>query len=1003
MLAANNTSTATQQPTNKVIDRLALLMQARRMVAQLKRCFVELDGVTDASRKDTITIVQSAQLTCKLIVERCTPTHYAFEEVLQVLSQCARYLDGVATPIMAIAEAKKALVLARHSFEKCVEKYDGKDFFNTKRKLIRDLYQKILADPEYLSTIKPDDIQKESADLGFALECYRLGLLLQEMDPTVAKNAFVTAISTCKSLRFLPSPFLEDYNQFNLLFTAYQQVEKSNAPKKLSGIEQFDLANKITSTGVESFMQSKGLLKTAMRIIQEDFATMDVAATSMPVLLFHFRFFALIILAQVRLQKKYIAQMDAYLEQAKNNKVKAWGKVIEVSAQNRDAPNVGYDALMSGLTGFVPVNPHLPEPITQHEPRLVCMLETQLFTLGSMYERKLLSHDREKLQQAIDLSRFLMWFIKAAPKILERTREYVKEWKFATEETAASLELITKLHKDVLAMQQALLKTIAEKDENTHKKIRFRKQKPKAKVKIKKARYPNVNEEEVSRPDVQSHPQQEVEESMLSLQPLNLSQEQKPVSSTSVHTMEDRLKRLLFRQFNNQRQQQLAELQEQKLQQDELYRKDQEQKRQQLELQLARNIQKIESKDEHLEKQYQATCQRAALLRKQLEREPPQFYQGAFAMIQNAVQEFVTKQFTHKNKIIYYAAVGGYVRLALGYDAILHDVDFIASLEADEALETEIIVDNHKIKLDIIPQPLLHDQKGLEQDAKGRDFTFCALYLDHDGLRLKKVTPKDVLDPTGHGLEDLKNGILRTVEEALALPDDASQEKAAMASLAKDPKRIIRAALFMGRGMCPTRALFIALNKSQELIKPWLTEFDTHKKYRNKFKYLCRKLSYGNPFNTFNYLCEWGMIDTLFPEFKSDIKNPQIKKELEKIPEPNFYKFLATLCFHHVSNDPTLRIKLDAIKTREIDRTIECEAATALAFFVEKNPILLHVFNENNQDFRETWNGCFAQYQARQQVANQALVSGNIFGKVEGARTEHTLSQSTSIQKGELL
>jgi tRNA nucleotidyltransferase (CCA-adding enzyme) len=82
--------------------------------------------------------------------------------------------------------------------------------------------------------------------------------------------------------------------------------------------------------------------------------------------------------------------------------------------------------------------------------------------------------------------------------------------------------------------------------------------------------------------------------------------------------------------------------------------------------------------------------------------------------------------------------------------------------------------------------PIVQFTDSLELDAQRRDFTINSLYLPYTSPFIENV-----IDPTGHGLDDIRSRVLRTVGDAR----DRFEE---------DPLRILRAIRFITRGYIPT-------------------------------------------------------------------------------------------------------------------------------------------------------------------------------------------------------
>lgn len=131
------------------------------------------------------------------------------------------------------------------------------------------------------------------------------------------------------------------------------------------------------------------------------------------------------------------------------------------------------------------------------------------------------------------------------------------------------------------------------------------------------------------------------------------------------------------------------------------------------------------------------------------------------------------------------------------------------------------------------------EYSSITEDAKRRDFCCNALYLD-------LLTDK-ILDPTGHGIEDIKNKILRT-----PLP--------AKETFIDDPLRMLRAFRFSAT------MDFTILPEVYSEIKPY-PEYSklSMERVRDEFEKI---LMSKDPMKTIRELHETGLLEYIIPEFE---------------------------------------------------------------------------------------------------------------------------------------
>lgn len=164
-----------------------------------------------------------------------------------------------------------------------------------------------------------------------------------------------------------------------------------------------------------------------------------------------------------------------------------------------------------------------------------------------------------------------------------------------------------------------------------------------------------------------------------------------------------------------------------------------------------------------------------------------------------------------KDNAIESYAVGGAVIAAIEEQPIKSDIDMIVvshNVGHFEACVTRgcIVPDKHlkdlyhgrlanpPVNLDYYAVSLpIHSGSFINISTYTRDFTICCVYVNQDGV---------VFDPTGYGLDDINEKILRPICDPSEL-------------FARDPKRILRALKYILRGYTPVTSLVEALKEWQ--------------------------------------------------------------------------------------------------------------------------------------------------------------------------------------------
>jgi tRNA nucleotidyltransferase/poly(A) polymerase len=156
---------------------------------------------------------------------------------------------------------------------------------------------------------------------------------------------------------------------------------------------------------------------------------------------------------------------------------------------------------------------------------------------------------------------------------------------------------------------------------------------------------------------------------------------------------------------------------------------------------------------------------------------------------------------------------------------------------------------------------LISNQSFIDSNALSRDFTIGCLYCDKEG---------DIADPSGQGLSDLRNKVLRTVISP-------------MASFQNDPVRLLRAIKWMVRGYQPTPDL-------QEAAKNWVPDkMDMPHLYAVTRKHLA-SLNHDLQHHYVRLLQEYGLMQKLFKLAGSDDPDLALRQLKIVTGTNNFYK-----------------------------------------------------------------------------------------------------------------
>lgn len=187
-------------------------------------------------------------------------------------------------------------------------------------------------------------------------------------------------------------------------------------------------------------------------------------------------------------------------------------------------------------------------------------------------------------------------------------------------------------------------------------------------------------------------------------------------------------------------------------------------------------------------------------------------------------------------------------------------------------LFTGTLVAKQPIHLDCyaVTVPVLNDE-FLKSNSLSRDFTICCLYLDPKG---------NVIDPTGLGLQDFRDKILRPIADPNEL-------------FAKDPVRILRAIKYFIRGYRPTPDLITALKEwqpSDSLNTTRIAEATRH--------YLTK-----NPEQFVQELQRYDLLHRLFG-VDSNLSIPEVIKQLQSITNQSASLWSASMLVSRPPSQP---------------------------------------------------------------------------------------------------
>lgn len=182
----------------------------------------------------------------------------------------------------------------------------------------------------------------------------------------------------------------------------------------------------------------------------------------------------------------------------------------------------------------------------------------------------------------------------------------------------------------------------------------------------------------------------------------------------------------------------------------------------------------------------------------------------------------------------------------------------------------------------------------IHDDSASRDFTICALYCNHQGK---------VFDPTGRGLQDVKEKKLATVAD----PALCFQQ---------DPTCIFRGLKYMGRGFTPT-------DDVQKAIREWAPNPQAIAPYLPHMAAVIRKLIRTNS-NLVNLLSEYGLRDKLLALF-THADYPDIQANLTPKQVLNFRNAVTNQTLQHQGPQPMRKpqfvtLSLEAYKARYVQK-----------------------------------------------------------------------------------
>lgn len=177
---------------------------------------------------------------------------------------------------------------------------------------------------------------------------------------------------------------------------------------------------------------------------------------------------------------------------------------------------------------------------------------------------------------------------------------------------------------------------------------------------------------------------------------------------------------------------------------------------------------------------------------------------------------------------------------------------------------------------------------SIEEDARRRDFTIGALYLN--------LSSNDIVDPTGKALDDIKNGVLRA---AAPNPDDIIRD---------DGLRIMRMARFASElGFSVDKALFASAQRHVHL----LIDISAERKRDELIKILLSDIKYpqmsgGGPLCGLKLLSDTGAFGFVLPHLnKAD--------GLQQNPQNHKYDVLSHCFYTCAATPPVLTLRLAAL------------------------------------------------------------------------------------------
>lgn len=161
--------------------------------------------------------------------------------------------------------------------------------------------------------------------------------------------------------------------------------------------------------------------------------------------------------------------------------------------------------------------------------------------------------------------------------------------------------------------------------------------------------------------------------------------------------------------------------------------------------------------------------------------------------------------------------------------------------------------------IDLYAAPISNDVGFIQHNALSRDFTVACLFCDATGT---------IFDPTGTGIQDLDNKVLRTVLEPATCFTD-------------DPTRILRAMKYLAKGYRPTDDLDLAM-------KAWTCDVD-FEEHRSHFMAILKKqLKSVHKESILRSLQHYGLLEKIFGMVNSSALTDQTAlTELMQLLNPN--------------------------------------------------------------------------------------------------------------------